>query len=130
MPLGLQTPKREVLPNQKIVWGKESTPPPTPRLLPHTHPANQFVDPVATQLISPPESKSSRDGVLPPTPYDWSLLGTGTQSEHAENRDPAADTSAKDEYQFLRKDPAEFIMWAAFLRTPLNMQIPPALVYP
>lgn len=55
--------------------------------------------------------------------------GIGAQSAHAKNTDPAADRSAKDEYQFLRQDPAEFIMWAAVLRTPLNMQIPPVLVY-
>lgn len=40
----------------------------------------------------------------PLTPHDCLLLGTGVQSLHPENIDPAADTSDWHEYQFLCKE--------------------------
>lgn len=106
-----------------------------PRLL-RTKTLPTVVDPLAIQLIppGPPKSKSCRDVGLPPTPYDWLLLGTGAQSVLAENTDPAAD-KADTEAMGLNtnsstKTRGEFIMWVVLLHTALNMQIPPAVVYP
>ena len=106
-----------------------------PRLL-RTHTLPTFVDPLAIQLIppGPPKSKSCGDVGLPPTPYDWLLLGTGAQSARAENTDPAADKADTEAMGLntnsFAKTPGEFIMWVVLLHTALNMQIPPAVVYP